>query len=130
MTISETMTLVRTAKKALKEAEEREDICRKTVKRLLSEIPHEWEDIANDFNNFCNNSLSVINEDFEDIRDPNEVLEDIEEAVDIVINNEMAKSTEYLEQNELNLIALARCNAYLSVRDRWLAEICDAIEKQ
>ena len=78
MAISETMTLVRTAKKALKEAEKREDMCRKTVKRLLSEIPHEWEDIADDFNNFCNNSLSVINEDFEDIRDPNEVLEDIE----------------------------------------------------
>ena len=126
MTISETLTHLRTAKKALKEAEERVNMCNRTINSLLNDIPHHDEQIENDFHNFCNNSLSVINEDFEDIRDPNEVWEDIEEALDLVGDT---KSLDYDSQDEFNQESLARCNAYLAVRDRWLAEICNAIGK-
>ena len=127
MAISETMTLLRTAKKGLKEATERVEMCDRTVNRLLNDIPHHDEDIERDFRNFCNNSLSVINEDFEDIRDPNEVWEDIKEALDLVGDT---KHLDFDSQDEVNREGLARCNAYLAVRDRWLAEICNAIEQQ
>jgi len=127
MNIAETITHLRTAKKALKEATERVNMCHRTINGILSKVPHDLDHISNDFHAFCNNSLHVINEDFEDIRDPDEVMEDIEEAVNLAGNE---KRLDFDSQDEFNQEALARCNAYLAVRDRWVLEVCHAVETQ
>ena len=128
MTIAQTITDLRIAKKALKSANAQAELCHEALKDVLVQVPYNMEDIRSDFNNFCNNSQQVIDEDFEDIRDPNEVMEDIEEAVNSAGN---LKDLRYDSEGEYLQEAVKRCNAYLAVRDRWMVEICyDLIEKR
>ena len=127
MNIAETITHLRAAKKALKEATERVNMCHRTINGLLDKMPHDIDDMYDDFYKFCDNSISIISDDFEDIRDPDEVMEDIEEAVNLAGNE---KRLDFDSQDEFNQESLARCNAYLAVRDRWMIEVCNAIENQ
>ena len=127
MNIAETITHLRAAKKALKEATERVNMCHRTINGLLDKMPHNIDDMYDDFYKFCDNSISIISDDFEDIRDPDEVMEDIEEAVNLAGNE---KRLDFDSQDEFNQESLARCNAYLAVRDRWMIEVCNAIENQ
>ena len=127
MTIAQTISDLRIAKKDLKSANAQAELCHEALKDVLVQVPYTMEDIRSDFNNFCNNSQQVIDEDFEDIRDPNEVMEDIEEAVNSAGNLKdlrLDSEHEYLQE------AVKRCNAYLAVRDRWMVEICyDLMER-
>ena len=134
MNIAETITHLRAAKKALKEATEQVNMCHRTINGLLDKMPHCIDHIYDDFYKFCDNShsfslftISIISDDFEDIRDPDEVMEDIEEAVNLAGNE---KRLDFDSQDEFNQESLARCNAYLAVRDRWMIEVCNAIENQ
>ena len=126
MTIAETITHLRTAKKALKEAKEQVKMCDRTINSLLNDIPHHDEHIESDFTKFCD-SFDILDICAEHLRKPHEVWEDIEEALDLVGDT---RSLDFHSQDEVNVEALARCNAYLAVRDRWLAEISHAIVKQ
>ena len=122
MTIAQTITDLRIAKKDLKSAKAQAELCHEALKDVLVQVPYTMDDIISDFHNFCNNSQQVIDEDFEDIRDPSEVREDIEEAVNSAGN---LKDLRYDSENEYLQEAVKRCNAYLAVRDRWMLEVCE-----
>ena len=120
MTIARTMSNLREAKKALKVAQSKIDLLDEQVDNILESVPHTLKDILADFDNFCNNSQYVIDEDFEDIRDPSEVREDI-------VNAFKEADLRFNQDVDDTFSAMMKCKAYLAVRDRWMVEICDEL---
>jgi len=115
MTISETITALKVAENALKEAEYHVKSCEQTVSEIASSVPNFFKDILDDFDHFCNNESLIIEEDFENVRDPDEVKEDIQRAV--FMAGERDQSGSFVQES------IARCNAYLQVRQTWMLEI-------
>ena len=118
MTVTEKMAALVVAKEALVAANIQQELCNEAVEDLRESLPYSLKGILEDFNNFCNNSTFILEEDFENIKDPDEMEKYIVEAVGYA--RDASEDGCYLKEAE------AICNAYLKVRDDWMYEIYEA----
>ena len=118
MTITEQMAALVVAKEALVAANIQQELCDDAVEALRESLPYGLKGILEDFNNFCNNSEFIIQEDFKDIKNPDEIKKYIVEAVKYA--RDAHDGSSYLEESE------AMSNAYLEVLNNWMYEIYKA----
>ena len=122
MTVTEKMAALVVAKEALVAANIQQELCDDAVEDLRESLPYGLKGILEDFNNFCNNSEFIIQEDFKDIKNPWVSVDEIEKYIVAAVKyaRDEHDGSSYLKEAE------AMCNAYLEVRDDWMYEIYKA----
>ena len=115
MTMTEKMEALVVAKEALVAANIQQELCNEALEEIRESLPYGLKGILEDFDHFCNNESLIIEEDFENVRDPDEIRKYIVEAVGYARN--ASEDSCYLKEAE------TVCNAYLDVRNGWVLEI-------